>query len=418
MQNRVLPTKTLVLASIATAIVLFGVNPSHNGATNPIELGLNACAADTLGSAKDWEALVAIYHALGGDEWKHNDGWLTEAPLKDWYGVRMDGHRGRVVYLELDDNNLTGEIPKEIGKLDSLSTLDLRWNSITGGLENLKSLPKLRELTLSANRFSGSIPDALGELTKLRRLDLSENQFSGAVPTLIGKMMHLQSFAAHSNRLTGEIPAEMCYPYKLTRLVLSDNELSGSISETLTNCEALLHLNLANNQFEGTIPDELISSKRFNWLDLRGNKFVKEEQSVFQIHFPGLDIQTQHVGDLNGLAVWGRGSTLYSNEEHRLTVLRYLSAISVDEGFFKLNEDLLPKNSVARLQASIDFMNAYLQESGSQIDTVSDIERMLAKANQRALTNTLNRLDAQSGIMIYGPFPKPWDPQNDSESSQ
>lgn len=418
MQNGVRPRKTLVLASIATAMVLFGVNPSHNGATNLIEFGLNAWAEDTLGSAEDWEALVAIYHALGGDEWKHNDGWLTKAPLKDWYGVRMDGHRGRVVFLELDDNNLSGEIPKEIGKLDSLGTLDLRWNSITGGLENLKNLPKLHELMLSANLFSGSIPDALSELTNLRRLDLSENQFSGAVPTMIGKLMRLESFAAHSNQLTGEIPEEVCYPYKLTRLVLSDNELSGTISEVLINCEALQHLNLANNQFEGTIPVELISSERFNWLDLRGNEFAKDEQSIFQIHFPGLDIQTKHVGDLNGLAVWGRGSTLYVNEENRLAVIRNLSAISVDEGFFKLTEDVVSKSFVARLKDSIDFMNSYLQESGSRIDTISDIERMLAKANQRALTNTLKRLEAQSNIMIDGPFLEPWDPQDDSKSSQ
>ena len=63
-------------------------------------------------------------------------------------------------------------------------------------------------------------------------------------------------------------------------------------------------------------------------------------------------------------------------------------------------------------------MNSYLQESGSRIDTISDIERMLAKANQRALTNTLKRLEAQSNIMIDGPFLEPWDPQDDSKSSQ
>ena len=418
MQYGVLRTNMLVLGSIASAIVLFGVSPSHNRVTSPIELGLNVWAEDILGSVEDWEALKAIYHALGGDEWNHNDGWLTGAPLKDWYGVRTDKHRGRVIFLELDDNNLTGEIPEEIGKLDSLSSLDLRWNAITGGLENLKNLPELHELKLSANQFSGNIPEALGELTNLKRLDLSENQFSGAIPSLVGNLMRLQSFAAHSNQLSGEIPEEMCYPYKLTRLVLSDNELSGSISDTLMNCEALQHLNLANNQFEGNIPDELISANRFNWLDLRGNKFVKEKQSVFQIHFPGLDIHTKHVGGLNGLAVWGRGSMLHSNEENRLAELRYLSAISVDEGLLSLNEDLVPKNSVARQRDSIDFMNSYLQKSGSRIDTVSDIERMLAKANQHALTNTLQRLEATSNFMIYGPFPERWDPQDDSKASQ
>ncbi|MYA15359.1 MAG: hypothetical protein F4Z28_00600, partial [Gammaproteobacteria bacterium] len=39
----------------------------------------------------DRSALVALYEATDGPNWIDNTNWLTDAPLEDWYGVRMDG---------------------------------------------------------------------------------------------------------------------------------------------------------------------------------------------------------------------------------------------------------------------------------------------------------------------------------------
>ena len=35
----------------------------------------------------DRAALVALYHATGGDNWRRNDNWLSDAPLTNWTGV-------------------------------------------------------------------------------------------------------------------------------------------------------------------------------------------------------------------------------------------------------------------------------------------------------------------------------------------
>ena len=50
------------------------------------------------GSAEtDREALVALYNATNGENWrKNNDNWLSDAPLGEWYGVNTNDD-GRVI---------------------------------------------------------------------------------------------------------------------------------------------------------------------------------------------------------------------------------------------------------------------------------------------------------------------------------
>ena len=54
-------------------------------------IGLEPCPRTPFRSGgsveSDRAALVAFYHATDGDNWANNEGWLTDAPLNDWYGV-------------------------------------------------------------------------------------------------------------------------------------------------------------------------------------------------------------------------------------------------------------------------------------------------------------------------------------------
>ena len=54
----------------------------------------------------DKEALIALYNSTNGAQWSDNTKWLTDAPVGEWYGVTVEG--GRVVKLELENNNLQG----------------------------------------------------------------------------------------------------------------------------------------------------------------------------------------------------------------------------------------------------------------------------------------------------------------------
>ena len=177
------------------------------------ELGLPFCETSpdpaSRGFAADRAALVALYNATAGSNWENDHKWLTEAPVWEWKGVTADA-AGRVTELNLGGNLLSGEIPKELGNLTSLTYLNLL-----------------------ANRLSGHIPAELGDLTSLRWLHLSGNQLSGEIPAELGHLTSLSHLALSSNRLSGSIPAELGGLTSLTNLKLSANQLTGCIPEGL-----------------------------------------------------------------------------------------------------------------------------------------------------------------------------------------
>ena len=142
--------------------------------------------------AADRAALVALYHATGGDDWHDRTNWLTGAPLGAWWGVTTDGD-GRVTELNLITNRLRGSIPPELGSLTRLERLllggfqppDVGWplNRLSGPIPpELGMLAELKELLLVNNELSGPIPAELGNLVQLERLDLGENQLSPNPP--------------------------------------------------------------------------------------------------------------------------------------------------------------------------------------------------------------------------------------------
>ena len=64
-------------------------------------------------------------------------------------------------------NQLTGEIPKELGSLANLQGLWLWGNQLTGEIPpELGGLSNLQRLYLSGNQLTGEIPKELGSLVQ------------------------------------------------------------------------------------------------------------------------------------------------------------------------------------------------------------------------------------------------------------
>ena len=109
----------------------------------------------------DRAALIALYNATDGENWDKSDNWLSEQSIGRWHGVRTD-HNGRVTALRLSRNELSGEIPAELGNLSNLTYLELAHNELSGEIPaELGSLSNLTYLELAGNELSGCVPSSL-----------------------------------------------------------------------------------------------------------------------------------------------------------------------------------------------------------------------------------------------------------------
>nr|CAB3469407.1 unnamed protein product [Digitaria exilis] len=85
--------------------------------------------------------------------------------------------------IDLSDNDLTGEIPVEIGALVGLKNLNMSRNLLHGHIpDTLGSMGSLESLDLSWNQLSGAIPQSMTSLHLLSHLNMSYNNLSGKIP--------------------------------------------------------------------------------------------------------------------------------------------------------------------------------------------------------------------------------------------
>ena len=222
----------------------------------------------------DRDVLALLYSATRGGHWSNATGWLTDAPLAEWYGVGVDD-LGRVSALSLSNNGLDGALPAEIGGLSSLQRLELNGNRLSELLPTeLGSLSSLTHLDLDSNGLTGTIPPSLGQLTNLVTLRLSDNRFTGALPEALGNISGLVELSAAWNNLEGQIPAALSALSSLSDVWLRGNRLEGPIPASIGDLSNLRVLVLNDNNLGGTIPPSLGQLSGLELLSLERNQLA------------------------------------------------------------------------------------------------------------------------------------------------
>ncbi|XP_019082673.1 PREDICTED: LRR receptor-like serine/threonine-protein kinase GSO1 [Camelina sativa] len=100
---------------------------------------------------------------------------------------RYDAYMGRnlklLFGLDLSENELSGEIPLELGGLLKVQALNLSHNKLSGVIpESFSALKNVESLDLSFNSLQGRIPPQLTDLSSLAVFNVSYNNLSGVIP--------------------------------------------------------------------------------------------------------------------------------------------------------------------------------------------------------------------------------------------
>jgi Leucine-rich repeat (LRR) protein len=106
-----------------------------------------------------------------------------------WKRITCDPDKQFVERLILNHADLMGSIPMELAY----------------GLQE-----QLVDLHMENNDLTGTIPSELGQLTQLETLFLHENALTGTIPSWLGQLSLLKQLQLHSNKLVGSMPSEIC----------------------------------------------------------------------------------------------------------------------------------------------------------------------------------------------------------------
>ncbi len=258
--------------------------------------------------AKERDALIAIYNALDGDNWANNENWCSDKPVGEWFGVGtlmldtnniiLPNPENYVTSIELYFNNLTGDIPpeigdfqylrdlrigdtkvssipKEIGKLTNLRSLDIGGHGVKVTPKEIDNLVNLRFLYLWGENVVDFQPE-LSTLVNLEYASITRNSCVGFIsglselkklkglsflgimtsfPDEIRNMKQLEKLTfTYSDMRGANIPAWLYELTNLTNLSLFGCGLEGNIPEELGNLANLVQLDLGLNNLTGSIP--------------------------------------------------------------------------------------------------------------------------------------------------------------------
>ncbi|PPR96150.1 hypothetical protein GOBAR_AA24524 [Gossypium barbadense] len=210
-----------------------------------------------LTNPSDVAAINSLYAALGSPLLP---GWIASGgdPCAEaWQGVQCNG--SDIMSIVLNGANLGGQLGDNLGMFASIKAILEVSCCVLNGVKiwNIDGY----FWDFSNNQIGGNIPSNLP--VTMQNFFLSANQFSGSIPDSLSSLTMLTDMSLNNNNLSGEIPDAFQSLSGLINLDLSNNKLSGSLPPSMENLSSLTTLNIENNLFNGPIPEKMLSIPSF-----------------------------------------------------------------------------------------------------------------------------------------------------------
>ncbi|KAK7398842.1 hypothetical protein VNO78_10015 [Psophocarpus tetragonolobus] len=202
--------------------------------------------------------------------------WIGSDVCK-WRHVDCDSSK-RVIAIQIGNQNLTGSLPKELGKLTALVHFECQSNSLTGPFPYLSK--SLQKLIIHDNKFTFIPNDFFKGMSNLQEVIIDDNPLSQwHIPDTLRDCVALQTFSAQSVGLIGTIPDFFGRDGPLPGLVLlalSDNFLEGPLPQSLARSSIeylLVNGQKSISKLNGTLI-VLHSMKSLRQIWANGNSFT------------------------------------------------------------------------------------------------------------------------------------------------
>ncbi|KAL2938154.1 hypothetical protein RDABS01_021603 [Bienertia sinuspersici] len=220
-------------------------------------------------------------------------GALPEALLQDSSMVlseldlslnQLEGPVGRITStslknLNLSSNQFSGSLPLKVGQC---VVIDLSNNKFSGNLSRIQYWGSdIEVIQLSSNFLTGTIPNKTSQFLRLISLKVSNNSVQGSLPDILGTYPELKVIDLSFNLLTGLLPSVLSWT-KLTSLNMSHNNISaiaplqaGSEIDNMASYNfSLISLDLSHNQLSGNFPIEITDFHNLQYLDFSSNNLA------------------------------------------------------------------------------------------------------------------------------------------------
>jgi Leucine rich repeat len=227
--------------------------------------GLLVCP-DDIGALQQRYVMALFYYSMAGVEWDrcrdevsprdagsspcdNSTRWLSPTHECDWYGVACTDNN--VTGLKLVNNNLVGQLVRELFTITSMTEVSLSDNGIFGRIPaGIQDWSSLLFIDMDSNKLAGTIPDGLFMITTLEAIDLNDNSLTGSISESIFTLTNLAVLQLENNLLTGAAPGDaFANMTELVQVRIYNNDITGSLEPVCAQLAANRAINPLYVQF-------------------------------------------------------------------------------------------------------------------------------------------------------------------------